>query len=158
MHMNKKIVIRIAGSVAVATGLLTISQDWRGYLYAHRSLGGTLEILGPVFTALGLAIMSIPVAKIAAGVGLFSRKRWAWITAVLALTAEALLGIQCAVRMWFFSPTLAEIPIPAPDPRTVVHVVSMGPTFVVSIIAAISVLVLIQKPIRNQFVQAKEPA
>lgn len=147
--MKEKLIVRIVSVFMAATGLFVIAKDWRAYLQLHHMLGGTLEMLGPLFTAFGLAVMLIPFAKFAAAIGLFLSKRWGWFTAVAVLTVDFLVGLQLAIRMCIFSFQHSALDVPPPDPNTVVRVVGMGPTYIVSIISFISVVALLRKPIRN---------
>ena len=150
-------IVRIIASVAIATGLFVAVPEWRSYVSFPRHMEMYLSMVGPLLTAAGLIIMIIPVIKIITGIWLFIGKRWAWLSAIVVLTLDLLIGLQSAVRMFIlsFNHPAQEIP---QDPSMMVTTVSLWPTYIISIIAIISVLILVQKPIRRQFDRQRELA
>lgn len=152
MQENKEMIVRIIASVTIATGLFLVVPEWRYFVffprYSYMEMSSSIDSL---LTVLGFIVMIIPIMKIIAGVGLFMGKRWAWLLAIAVLTFDFLIGLQAEVRMCIFGFNHHNLVIPESDTNVVVEVISMWPTYIISIIAIASVLILIQKPIRKQF-------
>jgi len=153
MQKKETIVIKLLACVIAATGLFVIVISWRGYLHPTLALRGTLDVICPLLPVFSMIVMIIPILTIIVGVGLFTGKRWAWVMAIAVLTLDFLVGLQAAIRMCVFSLNHPAPEILEPASNTIVHIGSIWPTYTISFIAIVSVLILLQKPIKNQFVK-----
>ena len=152
--------VKVVAFVTAAMGVFVIVKDRWGYLYFPMAFRGTSEIIGPLLAVLSLLVMVIPVLKIVVAVGLFNVRRWAWISAIVVLTLDFVIRLQSAVRMCIFSLThpIPPMPMSVSQENVVVRVVNMGPTYVVSIVGILIVLILFQKPISKLFEEGRKVA
>jgi hypothetical protein len=156
--MNYRIFIRIVACFAIATGVFVVVRDLGSYIHLVSLLGNSVESMGLLLTTLGVILMMIPVFKVAVGIGLFQCKSWAWLAAIIVLTADFLFRAQGAVRI-FLNIMSGNIPIQVvvdvgrnPD----VRYLSVWPSYIIAVISAVSLGVLVNKSIKKVFTSKVE--
>jgi hypothetical protein len=152
MQRKQKMIIKVVATMTAATGLFELCRyGLHSYWITFTHFSDTLDLVEPFGFALGIVIMLIPLLKLAAAIGLFLPKRWGWLLALIILGLNFLGGIQAAIRMCIYSfnpPVLAPPPM---DPNVTVQVISMWPMYIIAIISLISMIILLQKPIKKKF-------
>jgi hypothetical protein len=150
--MNRKTIVRVVAAILAATGLFAILRDWRLCMDLIMDPMAIVKSIGPLPVALGLLLTIKDVLKLFAAAGLFQLRRWAWFTAVVLLTLDFLLGLQSAVRICIISRSQGLPMIPPSNAEQMITLTSIiWPVCIISLVGIVSVLILMQKPIRSLF-------
>lgn len=158
MQRKENIMIKVVALATAATGLFSFIRFGRSNLQFVTGFHRVLEMTNPLLAVLGLVVMIIPIVKTVAAVGIFRNQSWAWFVATAALFFDSVFRVAGAIN-WAL--IVAFVP-PTPQPRIPQGAVtcsgSILPSFVIAIISLISIFILIQKPIKDQFTKADKLA
>lgn len=138
----------VAGAM-VLTGLYMIVSWWPTFTHPRDVLTTTFSTLGPWQTVLIGLVMLVPLLKLAMAGGLLLRKRWAWFSAVMVLVVEILLHVRALVRLWTFDRDGSQLARILEAGGQVVQVHSAWPTYIITVINILSVLVLMRKQVKS---------
>lgn len=155
MQANQKIVVKIVACVTAATGLFVLVPGWRSHFHFWTHPLQSVASLDPFYSVLCFVVMVIPILKLVAAVGLFRNKHWAWFSGIAVLTADFVLRANVAITMFLIDALVPPTPPPPMPEGGVTMVIPLWPSYVIAIISIASVLVLIQKPIKNLFAKSK---
>lgn len=162
-------IVRLLGLLSLATALYEVCPIWQfpihfwfhlrwyvifwHYLPEHFARIGTLGTFTGTICAL---VELVLIAKLIVAYSLLRVCSWARPVAIMVLTADFVFRAASGALTLFlfdaFLPATPETPIPG---GSVTFEIPMWPSYVIAIISIASVLVLIQKPIKNLFAKSK---
>lgn len=166
MQEKRKImVVRLIGLLTLATGLYEIRPVWqphvhmwlhlRSYVYCWGRLPELFGIVGTYSAILVILAQSTLIAKLIVVYGLFRVRSWGRPAAMVVLTADFVLRANVAITMFLLTALVPPTPPPPMPEGGVTMTIFMWPSYLIAIISIVSVLVLIQKPIKNLFAKSK---
>jgi hypothetical protein len=138
--------------------LLGVKGIWFSISYIFYSSSITfISMLYAVGIPLVYSVL-IPVAATAGGVGLYQEKKWGWI---LSITISLIIfTFHCAGTVNFIiaSYFYRNIPLPPIPQGSYVQYISMIPTYIITVISLISILILRHKAIKDVFIKPHKGA
>ena len=158
---QKILVVRLIGLLTLATGLYAIRPVWQphvhmwlhlnSYVYCWGHLPELFDMSGACSAILVILVQSTLIAKLIVAYGLFRVRSWGRPVALIVLTADFVLRANVAIMEF---PSAALVP-PTPSSQISEGCVTMAivlwPSYFIAIISIVSVLILLQKPIKELF-------
>ena len=165
---QKTIIVKCIGLLTLVTGLYAIRPVWQPHTHVWLHLSSNAffwfhlpELFHRSGVYVGILVILfeiVLIAKFAVAYGLFRVRPWARSIAIAVLTADFVFRAAGAVTMLLITAFISPMPPPSATEDSVTMVVPMWPSYVIAIISIASVLVLIQKPLREHFKPARESA
>ena len=150
--MRSRNIVRWVASVTLATGLFSILTAWGSYVWLLPSLKGTLAVAGLWVTVVSVVLMLVPILKVVGAVGMFTSARWSWFVVILSLLLDFVVRASSAVTMFLLAVSDSPaVSLPSSSASATTVIVPLWPTHLAAIVSLVLVLVLSQKPIRDQF-------
>ena len=150
-------VVRLLGLLSLATAFYEVCPLWqlRSHVYLWHQLPEHFAMAGAFWATLCVLVELVLIAKLVVAYGLFRVCSWARPVAITVLTADFIFRANGAITMFLFDLFISPMPeTPIPE-GTYTRVIYLWPSYVIAIISIASVLVLIQKPIKNLFAKSK---
>jgi len=149
-------IVRLLGLLSLATVLYEVCPLWqlRSHIYFWHQLPELFAMAGAFWATLFVLVELVLIAKLVVVYGLLRVYSWVRPVAITVLTADFVFRANGAITMLFdvFVPATPETLIPE---GTFTRIIYLWPSYLIAIISIASVLVLIQKPIRNLFAKPK---
>jgi len=161
MQEKRKImVVRLIGLLTLATGLYVIRPAWQphvstwlhfnSYVYCWH-LPELFGMVGTYRAILCMLFQSILIAKLIVAYGLFHVRSWGRPAAVAVLTADFVFRASGAITICLLAAFVPPAPRPPMPEGVTIRTIPMWPSYLIAIISIGSVLVLMQKPIKDLF-------
>lgn len=161
-------IVRLLGLLSLATALYDVRPIWQlpvdlwfhlrwyvqfwHYLQEHFARIWTSGIFTGTMCVLFELVL---IAKLFVAYGLLRVYSWARPLAITVLTADFVFRASGALTLFLFDAFLPATPETSIPDGSVTFEIPIWPSYVIAIISIASVLLLIQKPIKNLFSKSK---
>ena len=127
---------------------------WLNLHFWHQ-LPELFAMIGAFWATLCVLCELIFIAKLFVAYGLLRVRSWARPIAIVVLTADFVFRASGAITIFLVDAFVPYVPPPPMPEGSFTMVGYLWPSYIIAIISIASVLVLIQKPIKNLFAKSK---
>jgi hypothetical protein len=162
MLKNKNHITKFLALLLIAYGVVKILLGLKGIYFAIAYIFYSSSItLMSILYAVGLPflyIILIPVAAIVGGVGFYKKKKWGWILSITISLIIFTFHLTGTANFLIASYFYRNMPLPTFPEGSDIHYISMIPTYVITVISFIYILILRHKAIKDEFLKSHRGA
>ena len=93
----------------------------------------------------------LPIGAICGGIGLLRRKKWGWILSIIVSLTIFTISFAGTINFAIASYYYRNIPIPPFPEGSIVEHVSMIPTWIITVLSLVYILILKRKSVKGMF-------
>ena len=142
--MKKRTILNLIGLFAVITGLYALIQSWGSCASYFIEYEKYIKLMGILQYILGILFYILIPGKIITGLGLFAKRSWALVSAIIFLGLEFLLRLYGSINFQIASRNVTLPASFANGEDIVITTHSMIPTYMIGIISLVCVVVMIK--------------
>lgn len=157
MSDRTKNIIKLIAIVLIVYGGYELLSDikaiwWTIQRFFYPSQDSFWEIAYYSGMVFGFSLL-LPIATVCGGIGLLNQKRWGWTLSIIVSLIVFTLNFAGTINFIITSHRFRDVPMPAIPESTQVVYVSMIPTYVITTISLVWILLLLRKPVRSMFIE-----